>query len=119
MRNIKDTDVLDWIAEEEKSDEELAALMAEERKKMKIGMNIREMRKRAGLTQKELAKRIKTTQSVIARIESADSDLNMATLLKISVALGYELTIAFDLSRTLKEELRRSTNASDSTILVA
>lgn len=46
-------------------------------------VELREMRKKVGLTQKELAKRAKISQSLVARIESGDVDPRVSTLRKI------------------------------------
>ncbi len=53
-------------------------------------------RKRAGLTQTEIAKRIKTTQSVIARLESGRSLPSGRTLQRYARATGSRLAIRFE-----------------------
>jgi ribosome-binding protein aMBF1 (putative translation factor) len=53
-------------------------------------------RQRAGLTQNELAKRIKTTQSVIARLESGRSLPSGRTLQRYAKATGSRLAIRFE-----------------------
>jgi len=53
-------------------------------------------RQRAGLTQAELAKRIKTTQSVIARLESGRSLPSGRTLQRYARATGSRLAIRFE-----------------------
>ena len=52
-------------------------------------------RAEAGLTQAEVAARIGTTQSVVARLESAESghSPSIATLQRYARALGYEVQI--------------------------
>ena len=55
-----------------------------------------EARQRAGLTQDELAKRIKTTQSVIARLESGRSLPSGRTLQRYARATGSRLAIRFE-----------------------
>ncbi|MBV8956736.1 MAG: helix-turn-helix domain-containing protein, partial [Solirubrobacterales bacterium] len=44
---------------------------------------IRYARIRAGITQRELARRLGTTQSAIARLESANSNPTVATLQRV------------------------------------
>ena len=51
---------------------------------------IREIRKRAGLTQTELAERIGTTQSAVARIERHGSP-TLARLSEIAEACGFDI----------------------------
>jgi len=53
-------------------------------------------RQRAGLTQTEIAKRIKTTQSVIARLESGRSLPSGRTLQRYAKATGSRLAIRFE-----------------------
>jgi predicted transcriptional regulator len=50
--------------------------------------DMRQLRKKAGLTQKELASRAKVSQSLIARIERGTVDPRLSTLRKILEALG-------------------------------
>ncbi|MFH1454973.1 MAG: helix-turn-helix domain-containing protein, partial [bacterium] len=56
-----------------------------------IGNLIAELRKRKGVTQSTFAKKLKTTQSVIARIESGEQNLTTEMISKISEALGSEI----------------------------
>jgi transcriptional regulator with XRE-family HTH domain len=50
----------------------------------------------AGLTQAQLAKRMKTTQSVIARLESGHAQPSTRTLAKLAAATGTKLKIVFE-----------------------
>jgi transcriptional regulator with XRE-family HTH domain len=54
-----------------------------------------EARNRAGLTQTEVAKRIKTSQSVVARLESGTSMPSTRTLQRYAKATGSRLSIRF------------------------
>ena len=62
-----------------------------------------------GLTQAEVAARVGTTQSAIARLESAESNHSpsIATLQKYAKALGYKVEI-----RLVKQERRQTTRSS-------
>ncbi len=55
-----------------------------------------EARTRARLTQAELAARMKTTQSVVARLESGRSHPSTKTLEKVAKATGNRLRISFE-----------------------
>ncbi len=55
-----------------------------------------EARTRAGLSQAQLAKRMKTTQSVIARMESGRVRPSTKTLEKVARATGTRLKISFE-----------------------
>jgi ribosome-binding protein aMBF1 (putative translation factor) len=57
-------------------------------------------RVRAGLTQEQLADRMKTSQSVIARLESGRSRPSTQTLERIAAATGTKLKIRFERSTT-------------------
>jgi ribosome-binding protein aMBF1 (putative translation factor) len=58
--------------------------------------NLIEARIRAGLTQAELAARMKTTQSVIARLESGRVRPSTSTLQKYAAATGSRLKIILE-----------------------
>lgn len=50
----------------------------------------------AGLTQQQLAQRMKTTQSVIARLESGRTRPSTQTLERLALATGTRLHISFE-----------------------
>lgn len=50
-------------------------------------------RRQSGLTQAQLAERMGTTQSVVARLESRDSNPRLATLRRAIEATGQELEL--------------------------
>ena len=53
-------------------------------------------RVQAGLTQEQLAKRMRTTQSVIARLESGRTRPSTQTLERLAAATGTSLRISFE-----------------------
>lgn len=53
-------------------------------------------RARAGLTQAQMAKRMRTTQSVVARLESGRARPSTRTLERIAAATGTRLKISFE-----------------------
>ena len=55
-----------------------------------------EARARAGLTQTQLAERMRTTQSVIARLQSGRGRPSTATLERLARATGSRLKITFE-----------------------
>jgi ribosome-binding protein aMBF1 (putative translation factor) len=60
-----------------------------------------EARQRAGLTQEQVAKRMNTTQAVVARLESAGTDLpSTRTLQRFAKATGTRLKITFEPTTT-------------------
>ncbi len=83
------TDAIKIIEHSLLEDPELAAMVEEERKKLKLAEKIRDARQKAGLTQVQVARRIGSTQSAIARLEcGAYERLSLSTLLKVSLALN-------------------------------
>jgi ribosome-binding protein aMBF1 (putative translation factor) len=55
-----------------------------------------EARARAGLTQQQLAERMRTTQTVIARLESGRVKPSTRTLERLAAATGMRLRISFE-----------------------
>lgn len=56
-------------------------------------------RDKAGLTQTQLAKRMRTTQSVVARMESGHYLPSLTSIIRYAKALGCEARISIDPSR--------------------
>lgn len=56
--------------------------------------SIKNARTRAGISQRELAQRLGTTQSAIARLESARANPTVATLERVLDATGHRLVLA-------------------------
>ena len=61
-----------------------------------LSRSVIEARTNARLTQAELAERMRTTQSVVARLESGRTNPSTKTLEKIALATGTRLRISFD-----------------------
>ncbi len=57
----------------------------------KIGLFIRELRRKRGLTQKTFAQAMQTSQSAIARMEKGNQNLSTTQLLKISDVLHHQV----------------------------
>ena len=71
------------------AERELAPL--EELARLVIAQRIRQ-----GLTQKDLAERIGTSEAAISRLESGQHKPTVATLQKVSRALGQQLVVGFE-----------------------
>ncbi|HAR62347.1 MAG: hypothetical protein DKM50_05685 [Candidatus Margulisiibacteriota bacterium] len=56
---------------------------------------IKSIREAFGMTQKQLAKRIKSTQIIVSRLESNETNPTIETLTKVADALNCELIISF------------------------
>lgn len=67
----------------------------EEGQRLEIAYKMLQLRKQQKLSQKELAKKLKTTQSVIARMETGQQNFTTDTLQKIASVFKRELKIEF------------------------
>lgn len=73
-----------------------AAALEEARERLRLSLQIHELREREGLTQEELAERAGTSRTVIARLESPGYDKHtMSTLRKVAGAMGYGVRVQF------------------------
>ncbi len=57
---------------------------------------LKDRRKELGVTQKDLAKLCNLSHNGISRIEVADSDIKLSTLLKLGKLLGFSVTLEMD-----------------------
>ncbi len=75
------------------ADKEVAKAYRELKPKYALISQLIKARIKKGLTQEQLAKRVGTKQSAIARIESGDANISIASLEKITQALNSRLII--------------------------
>lgn len=87
------SDLKKYITKRKVKDPEFAQGYDEGFEEFKIGLILRQEREKSGLTQEELAKKIRTTKSAISRIENHSEDIKLSTLLKVTKALGKNLSI--------------------------
>lgn len=71
------------------------ALVEKELSELKVGVVIKDLRQKSGITQDELARRIHTTKSAVSRLENRTGGARLETLEKVAHALGKELVIEF------------------------
>jgi transcriptional regulator with XRE-family HTH domain len=64
-------------------------------------------RNRAGLTQEELAQRMRTTQPVVARLESGRTRPSLRTLERLAEATGSRVLIIFEPRAATKRSMAR------------
>jgi ribosome-binding protein aMBF1 (putative translation factor) len=77
-------------------DPQLVAAFEEELAAADIATQIRNLRKRARLSQRQLATKVGTTASVICRLEDSDYEgHSLAMLKRIAAALGRDVKILF------------------------
>lgn len=87
------SDLKKYINKRKANDPEFAQGYEAGFEEFKIGLILRQEREKSGLTQEELAKKIRTTKSAISRIENHSEDIKLSTLLKVTKALGKNLSI--------------------------
>ncbi len=87
------SDLRHYIQQRKKKDKEFAANFDEGYADFQIGTLIRNLRKKAGLTQLALAQKLHTQKSAISRIENQSEDIRVSTLFKIVAALGKQIDI--------------------------
>ena len=83
MGNAK---VSDWLSEYITPEESVTAKYIAQ-----IAATIQKQRKAKGYTQRDLANRLGVSQVMVSRWENGDENFTVATLAKISAALGMEL----------------------------
>ena len=72
-----------------------AAMVEKELAELRIGLAIRELRQKHGMTQEQLARRLKTTKSAVSRLENRSGGARLETLEKIALTFGKELVVTF------------------------
>lgn len=72
-----------------------AAMVEKELAELKIGLAIKQLRQKHGMTQEQLARRLKTTKSAVSRLENRSGGARLETLEKIALTFGKELVVTF------------------------
>ncbi|MBN2220718.1 MAG: helix-turn-helix transcriptional regulator [Vallitaleaceae bacterium] len=90
------SDLSQYIEERKKSDKEFSIGYDSGYEEFKIGVMIKELRIKEGMTQEELARRLNTKKSVISRMENHSEDIRLSTLGKVAEVFGKKLQIAIE-----------------------
>ena len=93
MKN-KTMDLDDYISKRKKKDSDFAKDFDSGYEEFKIGMMIKEMRLKNGMTQEQLAEKLDTKKSVISRMENHSEDVRLSTLRKVASVFGKQLKVA-------------------------
>lgn len=93
MKN-KTLDLDDYIYQRKNKDSDFAKDFDSGYEEFKIGMMIKEMRLKNGMTQEQLAEKLDTKKSVISRMENHSEDVRLSTLRKVASVFGKQLRIA-------------------------
>jgi HTH-type transcriptional regulator/antitoxin HipB len=87
------SDLQKYIENRKKSDSDFAENYDSGYKEFKIGVILRDARRKSGLTQEELARRLHTTKSAISRIENHAEDIKLSTIERVAQALGKKIIV--------------------------
>jgi transcriptional regulator with XRE-family HTH domain len=72
-----------------------------------VGRKIAEIRRESGLTQQQLASLVQATVQWISRIENGEENLTLATMVKLTNALGVQVPELFELPQSNPGQTRR------------
>jgi len=93
------------------------------RRDYELGVQIRQLREAAGISQTELARRMGTSQPAVARLEAGGGTPRLDTLERVAAALGAALTVQFVAAppklravRTAAKPARRAVKATASAV---
>lgn len=75
-----------------------------------LAKQVYQMRKKTGMSQIDLAKKSKTYQTRISKIENAELNANLSTIISIAEALDCEVTIEFKKCKDIREEALENNN---------
>ena len=87
------SDLQKYIENRKKSNSDFAKNYDSGYKEFKIGVILRDARRKSGLTQEELARRLHTTKSAISRIENHAEDIKLSTIERVAQALGKKIIV--------------------------
>jgi ribosome-binding protein aMBF1 (putative translation factor) len=89
----KMSDLKKYVAQRKNEDPEFAENYDIGYQNFKIGVLLKQLRVKSGLTQEELAEKLKTKKSVISRIENHSEDIKLSTLGRYAKTLGRKIRI--------------------------
>jgi len=90
------TDLAKYIEKRKMSDPDFANGFDSGYEEFKIGILIKELRLKQGMTQEELAAKLHTKKSAISRMENHSEDIRLSTLGKVAEVFGKKLQIAIE-----------------------
>jgi len=90
------SDIQNYISKRKKVDKEFAEGFDTGYEEFKIGLLIKQLRIKEGMTQEELAEKLHTKKSVISRMENHSEDIRLSTLNKVAEVFGKKVQIAIE-----------------------
>jgi len=100
------SDVRKYAEDRARRDPAFAERLEAGYEELKVGVLLRQARKRAGLTQEQVADRLNTKKSAISRIENHSGDIRLSTIERYAHALGW--TVSVDLRPPPDKERRQA-----------
>lgn len=88
--------VQDYIKKRTEKSEEFMQLMAIEEAKLNVALQLTELRKSAGLTQKQLAQKIGKPQSTISRVETGEMNPSIELVIELAQGLDKKVVLNFE-----------------------
>ncbi len=90
------SDLSKYIEARKKVDQDFAEGYDAGYEEFKIGMLIKQLRLKEGMTQEELAKRLHIKKSVISRMENHAEDIRLSTLAKVAEVFDKRIQIVIE-----------------------
>jgi DNA-binding XRE family transcriptional regulator len=87
------SDLESYVRKRKRVDPEFAEGFEVGYSNFKVGVLLRPVREKAGMTQDDLARRLKTKRAAISRIENHAEDIRLSTIQKYAKALGKNLRL--------------------------
>ena len=87
------SDLKKYVTKRKKEDSEFAENYDIGYQNFKIGVMLKGLREKSGLTQEQLADKLQTKKSVISRIENHADDIKLSTLRRYAKSLGRRIKI--------------------------
>jgi len=87
------SDLKKYVTQRKQVDSEFAENYDIGYQNFKIGILLKRLREKSGLTQEELALKLKTKKSVISRIENHSEDIKLSTIGRYARTLGRRIRI--------------------------
>jgi len=88
--------VQNYIKKRAEKSEEFMQLMAIEEAKLNVALQLTELRKSAGLTQKQLAQKIGKPQSTISRVETGEMNPSIELVIELAQGLDKKVVLNFE-----------------------
>jgi HTH-type transcriptional regulator / antitoxin HipB len=90
------SDLIKYISKRKENDTDFNNNFERGYEEFKIGIMLKELRIREGLTQEELANKLNTKKSVISRMENHAEDIRLSTIEKVAAVYGKRLQISIE-----------------------